>query len=407
MRSGHSVRCYPGADRDNEAVDLDALTPSQLRARRTMKWTLCPDDALPLWVAEMDYPTAEPIMSALRAAVEAQSFGYPISAGESGLAAATADWSAGRYGWAIDPADVHVVADVMHGVRLALTHLTAPGDPVILTTPVYMPFFDIVELSGRPQVHVPMATDANGRAGFDLDAIDAAFRAGARTLLLCSPYNPLGRAFTTPELLALAEVVDRYGGRVVADEIHAPLVHGDRTHTPYAALSETTASHTITVASASKAWNLPGLKCAQVITSNAADRAAWHAIPIWDQVGVSTVGMAAAVAAYRDGGPWLSHVLAHLAGNQALLADAVAQWPGVRLGGLEATYLAWLDLTALALEEEPATWLLREAKVMLNPGVPFRAEPLRFVRLNYATTRPILGDALSRLDEVIGSRARG
>jgi cystathionine beta-lyase len=407
MRSGHSLRCYPGADRDNEPVNLDALTPSQLRARRTMKWTLCPDDALPLWVAEMDYPTAEPVMAALRAAVDAQSFGYPISARDSGLAEATAAWSAQRYDWPIEPADVHVVADVMHGVRLALTYLTAPAEPVILTTPVYMPFFDIVELSARPQVHVPMTTDADGRAALDLDAIGAAFRAGARTLLLCSPYNPLGRAFTPSELLALAAVVDRYGGRVVADEIHAPLVHGGQAHTPYAALSETTASHTITVVSASKAWNLPGLKCAQVITSNAEDRAAWHAIPIWDQVGVSTLGMAAAVAAYRHGEPWLAEVLAHLSGNQALLTEAVTRWPGVRLGGLEATYLAWLDLTALALEEEPATWLLREAKVMLNPGVPFRAEPLRFVRLNYATTRPILSEALSRLDGVIGPRTRG
>lgn len=247
----------PDRDHDNGPVDLTALTPPQLQARRTMKWTTYPPDVLALWVAEMDYPTAEPVMAAIRAAVAAETFGYPMNPAASGLPEAYAGWALRRYGMTVDPADVHVVADVMHGVRLALEYFTAPDDAVIITTPVYMPFFDIVDLARRPQVHVPMTTGPDGRAALDLDRINAAFAAGARTLLLCSPYNPLGRAFSHAELAALAEVVDRHGGRVVSDEIHAPLVHDDRPHVPYASVSAAAAAHTLTVVAASKAWTSP------------------------------------------------------------------------------------------------------------------------------------------------------
>ena len=388
----------PDRDHDNGPVDLTALTPPQLQARRTMKWTTYPPDVLALWVAEMDYPTAEPVMAAIRAAVAAETFGYPMNPAASGLPEAYAGWALRRYGMTVDPADVHVVADVMHGVRLALEYFTAPDDPVIITTPVYMPFFDIVDLARRPQVHVPMATGPDGRAALDLDRINAAFAAGARTLLLCSPYNPLGRAFSPAELAALAEVVDRHGGRVVSDEIHAPLVHDDRPHVPYASVSAAAAAHTLTVVAASKAWNLPGLKCAQVLTSSPADRATWAAIPVWDLVGVSTLGMEASTAAYRDGEQWVTEVLTQLAANRETLRGRVAGWPGVRLGSTEATYLAWLDLTELGLTEEPAALLLREARVALSGGVPFRAPKHRFARLNYATTPTILDAALDRIE---------
>lgn len=380
------------------------MTPQRLRARRTLKWTTFGPDILPLWVAEMDYPSAAPVLAALRRAIDAENFGYPMDPARSGLPEAFVSWAAHRYNWPVDPADVHVVADVMHGVRLALEYLTRPADPVVITTPVYMPFFDIVELARRPQVHVPMTDPAgeSSRPGFDLDALDAAFSAGARTLLLCSPYNPLGRAFDRAELTALAEVVERHHARVVCDEIHAPLVHDGARHIPYAALSDVTAHHTVTVVAASKAWNLPGLKCAQVVTSNPADRARWRAIPMWETVGVSTLGMEASTAAYLHGEPWLGEVMTQLDANRRLLADQVATWPGVRLGSLEATYLAWLDLTDLHLAEEPAAWLLREAEVALSGGVPFRAAPHRFARVNYATTPTILAEALDRIEVALG-----
>jgi cystathionine beta-lyase len=383
-------------------VDLQALTPERLRARRTLKWASQPDDVLAMWVAEMDYPTAPAIADALHRAVDAETFGYPLDAGPSGLADVLAADLGRRHGWTVDPADVFLVADVMRGMTLALETFSDRDDPVVITTPVYMPFFDVVELSGRPQVHVPMI-DVDGRPTFDLDALDGAFAAGARTVLLCNPYNPLGRVLDRAELLAFAEVVERHEARVIADEIHAPLVF-EGSHIPYASLSPATAEHTLTLVSASKAWNLPGLKCAQVVTSNVADRAAWRRIPLWAKVGVASLGIEASVAAYRDGDAWLEEVRALLARHAAIVAEAVAGMPGVRHRRNEGTYLAWLDCTDLELDADPAEWFLEHARVALSPGRPFRAPARGFARLNFATTTAILEESLERMAKAIENR---
>ena len=331
----------------------------------------------------MDYPTAPAIAEALHRAVDAETFGYPLDAGPSGLADVLAADLARRHGWTVDPADVFLVADVMRGMSLALETFSGRDDPVVITTPVYMPFFDVVELSGRPQVHVPMV-DVDGRPTFDLDALDGAFAEGARTVLLCNPYNPLGRVLDRAELLAFAEVVERHGARVVADEIHAPLVF-EGTHIPYASLSPATANHTVTLVSASKAWNLPGLKCAQVVTSNAADRAAWRRIPLWAKVGVASLGIEASVAAYRDGDAWLEEVRALLARHAAVVAEAVEGMPGVRHRRNEGTYLAWLDCTDLELDVDPADWFLEHARVAAQPwpAVPGSGAPVRPAELRH------------------------
>ena len=383
-------------------VDLQALTPDRLRGRRTLKWASQPDDVLAMWVAEMDYPAAPAIAEALHRAVDAETFGYPLEAGPSGLAEVLAADLARRHGWTVDPADVFLVADVMRGMTLALETFSGRDDPVVITTPVYMPFFDVVELSGRPQVHVPMV-DVDGRPTFDLDALDGAFAQGARTVLLCNPYNPLGRVLDRAELGAFAEVVERHGARVIADEIHAPLVF-EGTHIPYASLSPATAEHTVTLVSASKAWNLPGLKCAQVVTSNLADRAAWRRIPLWAKVGVASLGIEASLAAYRDGDAWLEEVRALLARHATVVAEAVAGMPGVRHRRNEGTYLAWLDCTDLDLDVDPADWFLEHARVALSPGRPFRAPARRFARLNFATTTAILEESLERMTKAIENR---
>ena len=383
-------------------LDLHALTPDQLRARRTLKWTAYPADLLPMWVAEMDFPVCREVTAALTRAVAAESFGYPSPVVHAELADALVEWQAQQHGWAIDPAGVHSVGDVMHGVDLAIRYFSGPDDPVIIPTPVYMPFFDIVRLTGRPQVHVPMSWDG-ARWTFDLAAIDAAFAAGGRTVLISSPHNPLGRVFDAAELAGLAAVVARHGGRVISDEIHAPLVF-DRPHLPYAAASPEAADHSITVLSASKAWNLPGLKCAQVITTNAADTAAWKAMPYWETVGVSTLGMEASIAAYREGGEWLAQVVATLAEHRDVVAQAVASWDGVTTVPNEGTYLQWLDFTRLGLDVEPSAWLVEQARVLVNPGVPFGGEPLRFARLNFATTRSLLDEGLGRIEQAVRGR---
>lgn len=383
-------------------VDLNALSPEGLRARRTMKWSTYPHDVLPLWVAEMDYPTAPPVMAALRRAVDAESFGYPLSAETSGLADTLAGWLAVSHGWSVDPGGIFVVADVLTGLSLAIETFSEPTEAVIIPTPVYVPFFGVVELTGRPQVHVPMVMEED-RWVLDLDGIDRALTDGARTLILCNPQNPLGRVHSRTELLALAEVISRHDARVVSDEVHAPIAFG-RPHIPYASLSPQTARHTVTLMSASKAWNIPGLKCAQVVTSNSADAGAWGQLPMWTTIGVSTMGIEANLAAYREGGPWLTEVRALLATQRDLVADAVAGMPGVRYAPGEGTYLAWLDCTELELGVEPADWFLEHAKVALSAGAPFRAPALRFARLNFATTTPILGESLDRMVRALESR---
>ncbi len=382
--------------------DLQSLTPDRLRARRSLKWSVYPEDVLPLWIAEMDYPVAPPVRAALRRAVDDEVWGYPLDAQGSGLADVLAGYLQSAHGWSVDPAGVHAVADVMRGMTLALQTFSGPTDAVVITTPVYMPFFDVVELSGRPQVHVPM-TDVGGRASLDLDGIDHALAAGARTVLLCNPYNPLGRVLTRDELLALAAVVERHGARVVSDEIHAPLVL-EGTHVPYASLDARTAAHTVTLLSASKGWNLPGLKCAQAVTSCAADTQAWRGIPLWSTIGVSTLGLEADIAAYRDGGEWLAGVLDLLRSHADLVVDAVAGMPGVRHTRNEGTYLAWLDCTELGLDVDPATFFLDRAKVALSPGEPFRAPVNRFARLNMATTTVLLEEALERMTRAARGR---
>ncbi len=380
-------------------MDLHRLTPAQLRARRTAKWTTYPDDVLPMWVAEMDFPVCRPVADALTRAIAAEGFGYPSHVAIGELAETLTEWQKARHNWEFAPGDVHVIGDVMHGVDLAIRHFSGPDDPVVIPTPVYMPFFDVVELTGRPQRRVPMAWDG-ARFTFDLAGIDAALAAGARTVLISHPHNPLGRVFERSELVGLARIVERHGARVVSDEIHAPLSF-DRPHLPYAASCPEAARHTVTVVSSSKAWNTPGLRCAQVITSAPGDTERWARIPFWETVGVSTLGIEAAIAAYAEGGKWLAEVTATLVEHRDLVAQTVADWPGVATVANEGTYLQWLDFTALQLDREPAVWLLDSARVALNPGVPFGAAPHGFARLNFATTRPLLEEGLDRLGRAI------
>jgi cystathionine beta-lyase len=330
-----------------DAAAYDALTVAELRARGGLKWTRFGPDSLGAFVAEMDTGTAPAVRAALHAAVAADEFGYLPPGPQDAMAAACARWQQDRYGWGVAPGDVVPVPDVLRGLELVLAHRTAPGRPLILPTPAYMPFLDLPGLLGREAIHVP-ATRCDGRWALDLDGIDAAFRAGGELLVLTNPHNPLGRVFTADELRALCEVVDRHGGRVFADEIHAPLTYPGHEHVPYAALSPTAAGHAVTATSASKAWNLPGLACGQLILSNDADRAAFAALPSAATHGTSPLGAVAAAAAYADGGPWLEGVLAHLDGNRHALAQLLAEHlPDARFDLPEGTYLAWLDLRAL------------------------------------------------------------
>src|SRR3954454_1138935 len=244
---------------------FDDVDVDRLRRRRTVKWTLYGPEVLAAWVAEMDFDVAPVVRAAIVDAVDREDFGY-IEADLAHLTSACAAFLESEHGWTVPPARIFPIADVLSGITGALNCFVEAGAPVAVLTPAYPPFFEVIELTGRPAVAAPLIVDAEqGRDTFDLDAIDTAMRSGARALLLCNPHNPTGRVFTPDELGALGEVVDRHGARVVADEVHAPLVYAPKRFTPYASVSTETARHTITVTSASKAFNLAGLKCAQII----------------------------------------------------------------------------------------------------------------------------------------------
>jgi cystathionine beta-lyase len=373
---------------------FDDVTDEQLRERADLNWALAPPDVLPAWVAEMDYATCPVVDEAVGDAVRVGRFGYPSPQATDRLREATVGFAGRRLGWTVDPSLVLATGDVMAGVLLALRALCEDA-PVVVPTPAYPPFLDVVPLSGRRLVPLPLDPDS-ARAELDLDRIDAALKAGARTVLLCNPHNPWGRSWSAAELGGLRDVVLRHGARVLSDEIHAPLVLPGARHTPYGSL-EGTAGHVTTVLSASKAFNLPGLKCAQIVAGSPADARALAALPPVANHGTSPLGVVANTAAYERGDSWLDLALGHLDGNRTLFAELVAeQLPLARLRRLEATYLAWVDLRAYGLDD-PAGVALDRGRVMVRAGADFGPGGDGHVRVNLATSRSRLTELVRRL----------
>jgi cystathionine beta-lyase len=386
---------------EDAAAHFETLSIEELRGRRNNKWTLYGDDVLAAWVAEMDCLPPPAVRAALHEAIERGGTGYAPAPAASGLPAACAAWLASRHGMAVDPAQIRLVPDVMRGITLAIELFSRPRSPVVVLTPAYGPFFEAVRAVRRRLVEAPMAwCEEQHRYVIDLDAVDAALRAGAGTVLLCNPHNPLGRAFTREELAALAGVVEAHGARVIADEVHAPLQYPGARHVSYAASDAgptRAAGHSVTLLSCSKGWNVPGLKCAQIVLTNPADNERWEKVSYLKSSGASTLGILANRVAYEQGGPWLDGVMRYIDGNRTLLAKLMAKLlPGVRYVPPEVTYLAWLDCRALGLSN-PARFFLERAKVALADGATFGAPGRGFVRLNFATSRAILTAIVQRM----------
>jgi cystathionine beta-lyase len=387
------------------AATLDQISLAELRRRASLKWTAAGPEVLGAFVAEMDFGTAPAVEDALRAAMSRHAYGYLPPAAATELSATVAAWLAGR-GWTVDPARIKPLPDVIKGLEAAVNVFSRPGSPVVLPTPAYMPFLTVPPALGRKIIQVPMVTDG-GQLALDLDGIAAAFRAGGHLLILCNPCNPAGRVYTRDELRAVAAVVDAHGGRVFADEIHAPLVYGGHQYVPYASVSAPAAGHAITATSASKGWNLPGVKCAQLILSNAADEATWaqaEAAILYER-GTSTLGVAANIAAFAHGQDWLAEVVGYLDGNRVLLADLLAEHlPAVGYRPPEGTYLAWLDCRPLGLGDRPGEFFLDRAQVLVNDGPAFGEAGRGHVRLNFATPRPILTRIVTQLAGAVPAR---
>ncbi len=378
---------------------FDFRTREALSIPSSRKWSLHPE-TIGAWVAEMDFGTAPAVEEALHRAVRDGNLGYLSPATAEAMAEAAASWLARTQSWSIDPRHVHPVSDVMAALAVAVERFSPPGSAVIVPTPSYMPFLTYLPSLGHPVIQVPGRLDADGRWANDLDGIDAAFAAGARTLVLCNPHNPTGTVLSRTELEQIEAIVTRHGGRVFSDEIHAPLVYTPGAHIPYASVSDAAAAHTITGTSASKAWNIPGLKAAQVITSNDADEARYRQFGFASVHGASTLGVLASTAAYRDGAAWLADTLAYLRGNRDAFARQLhEELPEVGFRAPDATYLAWLDAAALEHIGTPADFFREHAGVTMTDGALCGDGYGRHVRFVFAMPAPLLQDA-------VGSMAR-
>lgn len=349
------------------------------------------------WVAEMDFGTAPAVTKALHASIDDAAFGYLPPKFAAGLKQATADFYASKFGWSIEPSDVRQVPDVIAALELALEHHSKPGSKIIVPTPTYFPFLMRPPQMGREVIEVPMI-ERDGRHAFDLDRLEQAFANGGNLLVLCNPFNPLGRVFDHDELIEVSELVDRCNGRVFADEIWAPLTFRDKRHIPYASVNNVAAGHTITAISASKAWNLPGLKCAQIILSNDADRKIWDRIGYFASHGTANPGVIANTVAYTAGGDWLAALVAYLDNNRRSLSDLVAEHlPGVRYNQPEGTYIAWLDFTDTPLAEGPAEFFRENAAVQISDGITCGKGFDGFGRFIFATPRHVMVTAFERM----------
>ncbi len=376
-----------------EPRDVHDATPDELRARGSLKWTRDAGDVLGAWVAESDLGVAPPIAAALHRAVDRGLLGYLPRALVAELAAETAGWLARTHGWRLDVERIQVVPDVLSVLEHAIDRLTPAGTAVVLPTPAYMPFLTLPGRHGRDVLPVPATQDADGRSAMDLDGIAAALDGPGHLVVLCNPHNPVGRVYERDELAALAEVVEARGGRVFADEIHAPLVFAPHRHVPYASVSEVAARHSVTATSASKAWNLPGLKCAQVVFTRDGDLDDWHAGGSWLEQSTSTLGVVANLAAYAEGDAWRAEALEVLDGNRRRFSARLGErLPEVVHRMPEGTYLAWLDCRAL--DGDVAQRAL-DAGVAVTDGAACGAPG--HVRVNLATAGGVLDEVVARL----------
>ena len=382
-------------------MSIGDIGENSLRQRNGEKWRRYGPNILPAWVADMDFAIAAPISAALAARIERADCGYPLAPRQSGLPELFAARVASRFDWQVEPARVAIINDVVQGIYIALQTLTAPGDGVVIQTPIYPPFLNAVKETGRRGVLCPLIA---GRRRFeiDFDQLRAAVDAGTRVLLLCNPHNPTGRAFDLEELRRLAEIAIECELIVVSDEIHADLILAATAHVPMATLGAEIASRTITLMSASKAFNIAGVGLGFAHFGSAELQAQFNHMPPHTRGGFNAFSASAVAAAWSESQPWLDEVLGVLRANRDHVAQFVQRhWPDVGHFPPEATYLAWLDMRALDLPRGPYEFFLQQANVALSNGTTFGEPGRGFVRLNFATSRAILDEILERMEAAL------
>jgi cysteine-S-conjugate beta-lyase len=383
-------------------VESFELTVEALRARRGTKWTKYARTVIPAWVADMDFAVAEPIQESIQELVKHRDYGYGARTGEVGLEQAFADRMKERFGWEPDPALVQPTSELIQSVYVSIAAFSEPGDGVVIQTPIYPPFLVALDQMDRRLVDNKLRDDGT-RFVLDVEALHRQVDDRTRILLVCNPHNPTGRVLERAELRALGELAVERDLVIVADEIHADLIYDGRAHIPMATLGPEIAARTITITSATKSFNIPGLRCSVMHFGSPELRARFHKrIPERMLGQVNVVGIDATVAAWRHGQPWLDAVMRRLAANRARVASFVkAELPGVRHYSPEGTYLAWLDCRALDLPASPFQFFLEQARVGLNEGADFGIHGIGHVRLNFATSAEILDEVLGRMASAV------
>jgi cystathionine beta-lyase len=371
-----------------------------LRRRSSEKWAKYPADVLPMFVAEMDYPLAPAIRDALREAIDIGDTGY-VNPQDIRAASAFAEFALDSWGWKPSVSRMALTTDVSVVIVESLRRLISAGDGVVITPPVYPPFFEMVPEAGGSVVEVPLCDDGTDFA-LDLDGIDTALRAGASGVLLCNPHNPVGLVHSREQLVELSTIVARHGGFVLSDEIHAPLTHSGGTFTPYLTVSEQARHHGIAAESASKAFNLAGLKAALFVAESDRMTALIASMPEEVTFRCGLFGQIATRAGFGEGRDWLRATIAAIEWNISVLEDQLrAHLPMVRLRRPQASYLAWLDMSALGWGDDPAEFALRNAKVALASGPAFGSQGVGHARMNIACDPDSIVEAVRRLARAV------
>ncbi len=381
---------------------MDLNTVYQRLNTGSKKWSQYPEDVLPMWVADMDFPVAAPIVQAVKTRLEHPLLGYSVA--QNALRQTLVAHLASHYDWQVQPEELVFLPGVMPGVNMALNALVPDGGGVLVQTPNYAPLRDAPGNWNLPRIDLPFQADATGAYPTDMAALRRELP-GARALLLSNPHNPLGKVFEREELQAIGAACVEHDVLIICDEIHAHLLFDGRRHTPMASLSPEIAARTVTLMSASKAWNIAGMKAAFAVVQNSTLRQRFNHGRLGLVDSVNALGLEALQAAYSEGAPWLAQVMAYLQDNRDYLADAIhKRFPAIGMNLPQGTYLAWLDCSALELED-PQRFFLTEARVALSAGQEFGDDYGQFVRLNFGCPRPMLEEALARMERSLAAIA--
>jgi cystathionine beta-lyase len=385
-------------------MDFDRIIDR--RNSESMKWNIFDEDVLPMWIADMDFRSPEPVIKALHRRIDHGVFGYGMPL--DGLQEAIAAHLTSRQNWVVQPSELEFICGVVTGFNHAIYSLTEPGDKILIQTPVYPPFLNAPGEAGRECVSNQLLRSRDGKYEIDFDDFEAKAASGVRLFILCNPHNPVGRVFTREELTRMAEICMEHDIYICSDEIHADLVFSDYQHTPIASLSPEVSDITVTYFAPSKTFNVAGLSTSVYLAQNAEMKQRLSQSMRMLLGHPNILGLYAALAAYRDGGAWLDEVLQYLEINRNLMFDFVSdELPGINMWRPEGTYLSWLDCRGMNLDTSPQNFFLEEARVGLNNGADFGEGGEGFVRLNFACPRSILEEGLSRMRGAVRLRQGG